>query len=392
MMPLSNKTTSHQRQMTSRASWRPCRDCTDENHLDGRIQLLYELWHKYFINVDARVRIEPSLDCLLIELLNVRGREADQLHKIASDIRNLVCGKKIHVLAVIELSNVCRGQCLCCPMRSGNLIKSQLQRLTVSEIVSAMQAAYDEGFREFLFQSGEDPKIIEPFVEALRSWSSGNSENRVKIVANLGDLRFDQYKELKVSGVETYLLYFEEANVAKHERLRPHSTFQQRAAQIGNIERAHLKFGTGFMIGGIPDQTDADIARNIRFVGECGAQATIGATCFTPGEGTPLSTSEPGDFGKTLNAIALLRLLFPDARIPVPSNSDSIKIIRHDMNEKSGLSLAVEAGANEITINCSPKNVRDRYAIFDVAHKRPIVSWAEAIRAERETQVKLYLK
>src|SRR5262249_35814719 len=75
-------------------------------------------------------------------------------------------------------------------------------------------------------------------------------------------------------------------------------------------------------------------------------------------------TVEPGIFEKTLRFIALLRHCFPRARIPATSNLDSPQLIRPAVLPKSGQALAIDAGANGVTVQFTPPEVEDDYGLY----------------------------
>ena len=86
---------------------------------------------------------------------------------------------------------------------------------------------------------------------------------------------------------------------------------------------------------------------------------------FTPSDELPQDAREtpPGDFDKTLRFIALLRLCFPEARIPAVSNADSPLMPRR-RHGKSGQALLMDAGANGVTVNFTPAEWEVNYGLY----------------------------
>ena len=68
------------------------------------------------------------------------------------------------------------------------------------------------------------------------------------------------------------------------------------------------------------------------------------------GGNTPLETCSPGDIETTLNTIALMRIINPGALIPSVSALEKL--------QEGGQVKGLNAGANVITINFTPKRER----------------------------------
>ena len=80
---------------------------------------------------------------------------------------------------------------------------------------------------------------------------------------------------------------------------------------------AGFEIGSGNILG-LPRQTDDDLADDILFLGRFNIVKMVSCAPFTPSDELPeyIRQTPPGDFDKTRRFISLLRLCFPDARIP----------------------------------------------------------------------------
>ncbi len=87
---------------------------------------------------------------------------------------------------------------------------------------------------------------------------------------------------------------------------------------------AGFEIGSGNILG-LPRQTDDDLADDILFFGRFNIVKMVSCAPFTPSDELPeyIRQTPPGDFDKTRRFLSLLRLCFPDARIPAVSNADS---------------------------------------------------------------------
>ena len=127
--------------------------------------------------------------------------------------------------------------------------------------------------------------------------------------------------------------------------------------------KAGFEIGSGNILG-LANQTDEDLADDILFLGRFNIMNMVSCAPFTPSDELPQDAREapPGDFAKTRRFIALLRLCFPNARIPAVSNADSPFIRKRQ--GKSGQALLMDAGANGITVNFTPPEWEAHYALY----------------------------
>jgi biotin synthase len=76
---------------------------------------------------------------------------------------------------------------------------------------------------------------------------------------------------------------------------------------------------------------------------------------FIPGDETPLATAAAAEANWTLNSIAALRLMRPDWVIPAVSALN--------LMEPDGYRHGLAAGANLVTMNLTPGDLREDYEI-----------------------------
>jgi biotin synthase len=88
---------------------------------------------------------------------------------------------------------------------------------------------------------------------------------------------------------------------------------------------------------------------------------------FVPAEGTPLSGMPCGDVDLGLRFIAAMRLLLKKTLIPATSTFEKLR--------PGGQLACFEAGANVITVNMTPPDVRNEYELYS---KRFFVSLEHA--------------
>ena len=98
-------------------------------------------------------RLEPAEYRYLIEDRDTES--AALLQTLAQNQTRQIYGNKIFVRGLIEISNICKNDCLYCGIRRGNRACSRY-RLTEEEILGCAEEGYELGFRTFVLQGGED--------------------------------------------------------------------------------------------------------------------------------------------------------------------------------------------------------------------------------------------
>ena len=83
----------------------------------------------------------------------------------------------------------------------------------------------------------------------------------------------------------------------------------------------------------------------------------IGIGPFIPHRETPFCDEPAGSLKRTLNLVAILRLMFPKALIPSTTALGTI--------DPNGRELGLKAGANVVMPNLSPVEYRKKYTLYD---------------------------
>jgi biotin synthase len=305
---------------------------------------------------------ENALVKLAVKLLNSDGKEAESIFASAREIRDSRVGAKIDLRAVVDLSNKCRVNCSFCPMRRDHSHALPAAKATAEEIFLASQSAYEKGFRQLFLQSGEDTTIIRPVVEALERINTQYANWH--IILNLGNHSFETYAKFKAAGANGYLIKHETANPDLHYAMRG-QTLAKRVYHMLLARKAGLYIGSGNILG-LPGQSDEDLARDLIFLGRFNSSRMASCAPFTPSHDLPIGfqTPQEGIFEKALKFIALLRHCFPDARIPATSNLDSPQLIKQKVLDKSGQAMAIDAGANGLTVQFTPPDIANNYGLY----------------------------
>ncbi len=288
----------------------------------------------------------------LADILRLRGRPQDLLFEAARAARRTHWGDTYILRGVIELTNLCRMGCSYCPMRRGGIAAGDHFLLSESEVFAALAEIADTPVQVISFQSGETPKVIGLALSACRAARAQFGIKR-QVLLSLGKHSPEIYSQLRDAGATSYIMKFETADPALHKGLRG-ETLSLRQTHIDELIAAGFEVGTGSIVG-LPGQTIESVAADLVY-GLRQNTHMLSVSPFIPAAHTPLADSPMGDVETTLNAIAILRILAPDRIIPTVS---ALELAAPD-----GQLAGLMAGANVITVNCTPQRQADLYQIY----------------------------
>ena len=265
--------------------------------------------------------------------------ERKRLREEAYRLKLLHRGPNVYFRGLIEISNICRKNCLYCGIRSGNACARRYE-MTDAQVLQEAQFALDAGYGSIAIQGGErsDSAFIErisrliydirglvpegggkPAGGASASGSpvAGAPTNDLGITLSLGEQPIEVYREWKKAGASRYLLRIEASNRELYEKIHPgpgafccpadtHAATVSPAAAAADISAAagaihsydtrvkalqDLKssgylLGTGVMIG-LPFQTYSHLEEDLRFFREMEVDM-VGMGPYIPHKDTPL--------------------------------------------------------------------------------------------------------
>lgn len=272
------------------------------------------------------------------------------IYEKADAIRKEHVGDNVLIRAIIEFSNICNRQCKYCGLNCTNPNVDRYQ-MTKEEILEAAQKAVDAGYKTIVLQSGENPKLD-------REWM-GDIVKQIKkmgsaVTLSIGELSDEDFQYYRECGADRYLLKHETADAELYRRMHPCGTLESRVHCLKTIRKLGYETGSGFMIG-LPGQTLETIAEDLLLLKELGCKmAGIGP--FIPHPETPLKGASKGDTELTKRAVALARILLPDANLPVTT---ALGVINQSEKEN-----AFACGANVIMKKVTPDEYKKAYEIY----------------------------
>lgn len=305
---------------------------------------------------------------------------AATLYSEAYKVKKKTVGESVYLRGLVEISNICRKNCLYCGIRRDNLNTGRYE-LTSEEVLEAAAFAADQGYGSMVIQGGErtDRKFIDKItsllVEIKRRWPLG-------ITLSLGEQTEDVYREWFEAGAHRYLLRIESSTKELYEKIHPvdavHS-YETRVQALRDLRKCGYQVGTGVMIG-LPFQTAANLADDLLFFKELDIDM-CGMGPYLEHSETPLYAFRhmiPDQMRRldlSLRMVALLRLLMPDINIAATTAMQAIV--------PDGRERAIMAGANVLMPNLTLSEVREEYQIYQ---NKPGVGEDAAISSSRTEQ------
>ena len=291
----------------------------------------------------------------LVTLIDERTPDtAAYLAEKAVEVRKAIYGNTVYIRGLIEVSNICKNDCLYCGIRAGNP-HCDRYRLTEEDILSACAEGYELGFRTFVLQGGEDGYFTDlRLTSLLRSIKSRYPDCAVTL--SLGERSRESYEALFEAGADRYLLRHETATKAHYERLHPASlSFDNRMKCLNDLREIGYQVGCGFMVGS-PYQTTADLARDLQFI-ETFKPDMCGIGPFIPHKESVFADFPAGTVELTCYLLSIIRLIHPPVLLPATTALGTI--------HPEGRELGILSGANVVMPNLSPAAVRKKYMLYN---------------------------
>lgn len=309
-----------------------------------------------FIKVAQKLEEERSLSLEEYAfLIDSCSKETFGYFKERADrVRKEIYGNEIYLRGLIEISNICKNDCLYCGIRKSNPHASRY-RLKEEEILSCCKEGYALGFRTFVLQGGEDGYFTDerlmPLLKEIKKNFPGCA-----VTLSLGERSRESYQKLYDAGADRYLLRHETADEAHYLKLHPKQmSFENRMMCLKNLKEIGYQVGCGFMVGS-PYQTSFTLAKDLKFI-ETFCPDMCGIGPFLPHRDTPFKNFKKGELLAACYLLSILRLIHPHMLLPATTALGTL--------EGRGREEGILAGANVLMPNLSPVGVRKKYELYD---------------------------
>ena len=276
------------------------------------------------------------------------------LAELARETAKSVYGNKVFVRGLVEISNLCKNDCLYCGIRRSNR-NCDRYRLTKEQILECANEGYALGFRTVVMQGGEDGWFSDDVVaDIVRSIKEAHPDCAVTL--SLGERSLESYQRLFDAGADRYLLRHETADRAHYETLHPDSmSYENRMRCLQALHKIGYQTGCGFMVGS-PGQTSAHLAKDLKFVEEFSPEM-CGIGPFIPHKDTAFRDRSAGSVELTCYLLSILRLIKPNLLLPATTALGSL--------DPMGREKGILSGANVVMPNLSPADVREKYMLYN---------------------------
>lgn len=319
----------------------------------------------------------PQMESLLrvTSSSSANGNGATELQRAlsthADSVTRRFFGNGVYYRGIIEFSNVCDNDCYYCGIRK-HQPRTWRYTMPKEEILSVVQWAYENDIRTVMLQSGElnTPErnaYIEDVVKSIRRQFSPED---MCIALSVGELSLSQYRTLREAGAERYLLRIETSNPELFASLHPASqTWAARVQAIRDLKEAGFQLGTGVMVG-LPGQTLLDLARDLKFFKDMGADM-IGMGPYITEPGTPTASRWEASMGEhvaksdhmnamvqlTMSMNAIARITLGNVNIAATTALQAI--------DPRGREIALQRGANVMMPILTPTKYRQHYTLYE---------------------------
>ncbi len=288
-------------------------------------------------------------------LIEARDDEAAALlAEKAVAARRAIYGDAVFIRGLIEISNICKNNCLYCGIRRGNPNVARY-RLSPEQILACAEEGHALGFRTFVLQGGEDGFFTDAVLCGVVSQLKHRFPDSA-VTLSMGERGRESYRALFDAGADRYLLRHETADAAHYARLHPREmSFDNRMRCLHDLRDIGYQVGCGFMVGS-PFQTSATLAKDLAFIGAFKPDM-CGIGPFIPHHDTPFRSMPAGTPELTTFLLSIIRLIHPPVLLPATTALATI--------HPRGRELGLLAGANVVMPNLSPVAVRRQYELYD---------------------------
>lgn len=276
------------------------------------------------------------------------------LANIAREFADSVYGKTVFIRGLIEISNICKNNCIYCGIRYSNQACVRY-RLAPAEILECIDEGYILGFRTFVLQGGEDAWFTDDVLCDMLSKIKFRYPD-CAVTLSLGERSHTSYEKLRLAGADRYLLRHETADKQHYQQLHPKEmSFDYRMNCLQSLKQLGYQVGCGFMVGS-PYQTIEHIAKDLKFI-EMFKPDMCGIGPFIPHKDTPFGNQTAGTLELTCFLLSIVRIIHPNVLLPATTALGSIDV--------QGREKGILSGANVVMPNLSPADVRDKYMLYN---------------------------
>lgn len=239
------------------------------------------------------------------EYAQLIGVRTPQLRLLADRARREHWGTRVHLRGVLDVSSICQHDCPRCTQRCSADPRIRY-RLRPREILDSCEEARGLEIRSIVLRCGTDRFYSDEMICGILD-KLGRSFPDLSVTIAMGERSRRSYERLYNAGARGYILLQETADRDRYEQIHSDSlSYDRRLHCLGEIRDVGFHTGCGFLTG-LPGQTAADLARELKFLEE-----------FQPDgvELVPLSDDQE----LTDRLLSIIRLVLPEAAVTAPGD------------------------------------------------------------------------
>lgn len=290
------------------------------------------------------------------------------LYSDAYAVKVLTLDDKVYLRGLVEISNICRKNCLYCGIRRENPNPVRYE-ITDEQVLETARFSAEAGYGSMVIQGGErkDKRFVDRITSLLEQIKKiplkDSPDKTLGITLSLGEQSEDVYRTWFEAGAHRYLLRIESSTRELYEKIHPvdaEHSYDSRVQALADLKKCGYQVGTGVMIG-LPFQTAENLADDLLFfkkidIDMCGMGPYLEHSETPLYKYRDLLPSLEKRMELTLKMVALLRLLMPDINIAATTAMQAI--------DPWGREKAILAGANVVMPNLTVSDVRENYQIY----------------------------
>src|SRR3954471_12609025 len=277
------------------------------------------------------------------EALAVANLPLDELPSVialAHQVRLAWCGPEVELESLINAkSGACPEDCAFCSQSVRfNTGVDVFAFLDIDEILAAARATRDAGATQFCIVvavRGPEERLLRKVIEAV---DAVQRETGLEVACSLGLLKPEQAERLAAAGVRRYNHNLEACREKFPDICTTHS-YDDRVATARLAKTAGMELCSGGILGmGETLEQRVDFAFELAELEPCEVPINL----LDPRPGTPLGDRDTLSPREALQAIALFRLILPDAWLRLAGGRERV------LGELQGMGLV--AGANALIV------------------------------------------
>jgi len=147
----------------------------------------------------------------------------ERIYRTASQIKEMIYGKRLVFFAPLYISDYCINNCVYCGYRRDN--KFNRRKLTLEQIKDEVTVLEEMGHKRLALECGEDPQNcpIEYVIDALSAIYSVKEKNGSirRVNVNIAATTVENYRRLKEAKIGTYILFQETYHRPTYAKMHP---------------------------------------------------------------------------------------------------------------------------------------------------------------------------